>query len=156
MKFFKYITASLMLSLVFFMFSCEKNKVDTQNPVISIISPEEEEVVYIGSEIHFEVDFADDVELKSYKVDIHSNFDGHNHKSALKGESVAWSFQKSWNFEEGKKTAHIHHHEIVIPIQIERNEITEGEYHLMVYCTDASGNESWTAVPIDLVNMPAR
>ena len=38
------------------------------------------------------------------------------------------------------KTAHIHHHDIVIPANA-----TPGDYHLMVYCTDAAGNQTYIA-----------
>lgn len=40
----------------------------------------------------------------------------------------------------GAKNASIHHHEILIPANA-----TPGNYHLMVYCTDAAGNEAHLA-----------
>jgi len=151
MKILKYLMATMLLSALFFATSCEKDDKDTQKPIITISAPEENEVLYIGSEIHFEVDFSDDVELKSYKVDIHSNFDGHDHKSALTDDSVAFTFQKSWNFDAGLKNSHVHHHEIVIPSEIDGKEISQGDYHFMVYCTDAAGNESWVAAPVKIL-----
>ncbi len=150
MKKIQYISAIILLFSIIYASSCERNQADTQKPEIIISGPEEEEVLYIGSEIHFEVDFSDDVELKSYKVDIHSNFDGHTHKSS-NADSVAWSFQKSWNFDAGQKNAHIHHHEIVIPQEYLGKEISQGEYHFMIYCTDAAGNESWIAIPVKIM-----
>lgn len=143
------ISATVILALAIFMSACEKG--DTEKPVITINAPETEEVLYIGQDVHFEVEFSDNVELNSYKVDIHSNFDGHSHKN-LSEDGVAWSFQQSWEFDEGQKNAHVHHHEIVIPDDIDGEEIATGDYHFMVYCTDAEGNESWVAVPVEIQN----
>lgn len=129
--------------------SCEKDEADTEKPVIEVSGPEADKVLYVGSEIHFEVDFSDNVELKSYKVDIHDNFDGHTHKST-KHEGTAWHFQKSWDFDAGQKNTHIHHHEIAIPTEIEGEKVATGDYHFMVYCTDAAGNESWVAIDVEI------
>ncbi len=150
MKKLKYIIVAMLLISSFAIISCEKEDADTQKPVITLSAPAEDEVLYIGADVHFEIDFQDDVELKSYKVDIHSNFDGHTHKSTATGDSVAFSYQKSWNFDAGQKNAHVHHHEIVIPEEIDGHEISQGDYHFMIYCTDAAGNESWLAVPIEI------
>ena len=46
---------------------------------------------------------------------------------------------RSYDVSE-QRTAHIHHHDIVIPANA-----TPGDYHLMVYCTDAAGNEAHVA-----------
>lgn len=142
------ILAMVILAITFFT-SCEDEEVDTTKPTITVTGPEEEEVLYTGSDVHFEVDFADDMELKSYKVDIHSNFDGHDHKAPT-SDSVAWSFQKSWNFDAGQKNSHVHHHEIVIPTEIDGVKLATGDYHFMIYCTDAAGNESYVAVPVEI------
>lgn len=151
MKNIKFLLFYILIFTVFIVSSCEKEKVDTEKPVITISGPEENEVLYIGSEIHFEVDFSDDVQLKSYKVDIHSNFDGHSHKCSSKEDSIAFSFQKSWNFDEGLKQSHIHHHEIVIPDEIDAKKVAQGDYHFMIYCTDVAGNESWIAIDVKIL-----
>lgn len=107
--------------------------------------PEEGQELKIGDEhgVHFEMDLSDDVMLKSYMIEIHSNFDHHSHgksRAAATGEAtVDFSFNRSYDIS-GKKTAHIHHHDIVIPANA-----TPGDYHLMVYCTDAAGNETYIA-----------
>lgn len=112
---------------------------DTVKPVINLIAPTEGATLKIGDEhgVHFDMELSDNVELKSYKVNIHSNFDGHTHSKAS-SETVDFSFNKSW--EVNGKNAKIHHHEIVITANA-----TPGDYHLMVYCTDAAGNESYVA-----------
>lgn len=67
-------------------------------------------------------------------------------KSRGAGETIDFSFNKSYDIS-GKKTAHIHHHDIMIP-----KDATPGDYHLMVYCTDAAGNETYVARNIELSN----
>lgn len=99
-------------------------------------------------EFILKMDLSDDVMLKSYKIEIHSNFDHHSHggNSRAVQETVDFSFNRSYDVS-GQKTAHIHHHDIVIPANA-----TAGDYHLMVYCTDAAGNESYIARNIKLSN----
>lgn len=132
------IALCIMLSIV--VSSCDdENKADVVKPVINLIEPEDGEVLLTGEEVHFELELSDDVMLGSYKVEIHNNFDGHDHSTRSSSERTPFSFNRSWDLS-GKKNAHIHHHEIEIP-----EDAATGEYHLMVYCTDAAGNESYVA-----------
>ena len=140
---------SLLAMSVFVFISCDDSDSDTTKPVIELHEPEEGQALKIGSEygVHFEMDLSDDVMLKSYMIEIHSNFDHHSHgKSRGAGETIDFSFNKSYDIS-GKKTAHIHHHDIMIP-----KDATPGDYHLMVYCTDAAGNETYVARNIELSN----
>jgi hypothetical protein len=123
----------------------DEEKGDTTKPVINLVEPKEGDVLHIGGDVHFDLELSDDVMLDSYKVDIHHNFDGHTH-AVTKGESdtKAFEFEKTWSIS-GKRNVDIHHHEIVIP-----EDATPGDYHLMVYCTDAAGNEEHIAVNIKL------
>jgi hypothetical protein len=133
------LTAILFLAFV----SCKEDS-DTEKPVINLIEPEEDDILHIGDDVHFEVEFSDNEMLASYKVDIHPNFDGHTH-AVTKGddEPEDFTFQRTWTIS-GKNAA-VHHHDIVIP-----ENATPGLYHLMVYCTDAAGNESHIAVDVEL------
>ena len=108
---------------------------DTTKPVIDLKSPTEGQTLAIGSEhgVHFEMDLSDDVMLKSYKIEIHSNFDHHSHDTRAAETTVDFAFNRAFDVSE-QKTAHIHHHDILIPANA-----TPGDYHLMVYCTDAAG-----------------
>lgn len=89
---------------------------DTTKPVIDLKSPAEGGVLAIGSEhgVHFEMDLSDDVMLKSYKIEIHNNFDHHSHDTRTAETTVDFTFNKSYDVSE-QRTAHIHHHDIVIP-----------------------------------------
>lgn len=128
--------------------SCSKDDKDTTKPQILILEPAEEQVFQPGETIHFGAEFLDNEELRSYKIDIHPNEDGHDHKNS-RGEGE-WSFQKSWQFEAGKRNANIHHEEIVIPVEVDGVPIHTGDYHFLVYCTDKAGNESWLSMDIEI------
>lgn len=114
---------------------------DTTKPVITLNDPAEGEVLAIGSEhgVHLDMDLADDVMLKSFKIEIHNNFDGHGHNSRSADETVPFTFNRSYDVS-GQRSAHVHNHDIIIPANA-----TPGNYHLMVYCTDAAGNEAYLA-----------
>lgn len=118
---------------------------DTTAPVITLYEPENGEALRIGSDIHFECDFRDDVMLGSYMIEIHSNFDGHSHKvQSRSADAEPFFFKKSYDLSTLRNT-HVHHHDIVIP-----EHAHEGNYHLVVYCTDAAGNQSLVAREIIL------
>ena len=138
-------TKSIISTLLFISFfaitlsSCsDSDEGDTTKPVINLISPAENSNLKIGNEkgIHLEMDLSDNEELASYKIDIHGNFDGHGHKSD--DGTVVFKYSNSWKVSG--KNAHIHQHEIIVP-----DNATAGNYHLMVFCVDAAGNESYVA-----------
>jgi hypothetical protein len=124
--------------------SCEDREGDTVKPVINLIEPEEGDILVIGEDVHFEMELSDNEMLKEYKVEIHNNFDGHPHATRADGDPVPFFFEQSWDVS-GKKNATIHHHEILIPA-----DAAPGDYHLMVYCTDAAGNEAHIVLNVEL------
>ncbi len=136
--------------------SCEKEEVDNEKPVIRLIAPEEDEAIRPGSDIHFDVEFSDNVALGSYKVNIHWG-EGHTHSATLstRAEEDSEPFEKTW-FESdfialgdepiaGKRGATVHHHHMVIPETVNGKPVKEGHYHFLVYCTDESGLETFIA-----------
>ncbi|NDV81787.1 DUF4625 domain-containing protein [Bacteroides sp. 51] len=118
--------------------ACSDDDGDTTPPVIQLNKPAESAKLLIGSTICLDMELSDDEMLSSYKVEIHNNFDGHEHTRAEDG-TTPFQFQKSWSVAD-QKNAKIHQHEIEIP-----EGATPGNYHLMVYCTDLAGNESYVA-----------
>lgn len=149
----------LVTSAVIFS-SCEKTDVDSQKPVIRLISPADEEAIKPGSSVHFEAELSDNVSLASYKVNIHGAFDGHTHSVVTRAETDVLAFEKTWieaDFVKlgeqpvkGKKNATLHHHHIQIPENINGKPIKEGHYHFTIYCTDEAGNESFVAHEIEI------
>lgn len=134
------ITASLLIT------SCSKDddgNIDTQAPEISIADPVDSEEIAPGGEIHFDAIFTDNVELASYKVEVHNSFDGHTHASArqVESENNPWSYSEVFEIEPGLTIFEVHEH-ISVPAEINGQPISEGHYHFGVFLTDAAGNES--------------
>ena len=127
-------------------FSCNKDNGDTTKPVINLIEPEDGDELLIGGEhgVHFEMEVSDNEALASYKIDIHNNFDHHGHSKA-DDATVDFTWSRTYTDIAGKKNATVHHHDIKIPANA-----TPGDYHLMVYLTDAAGNETYVAKDIVL------
>jgi len=133
--------------------SCEKNDNDTTKPVIELHEPADGDTLFIGYGVHLEMDLSDDTGLKSYKIDIHSDFDGHGHTKSAKDEE-AWTFTRSWDVS-GSRNTRVHHHEIMVPATVNGKPIAEGDYHFTVYCTDVAGNESYAVREVVIgVGMP--
>lgn len=139
-----------MVSLAVFSFvftSCDDDG-DTTPPIISLIEPEDGDVLKIGSAIHLDMELSDNESLKSYKIEIHDNMDTpHDHGKSLRSEAETnyFSYQNTWSDIEGLRNKKVHHHDIVIP-----ENVTPGSYHMMVYCFDSAGNESYIAIDIEL------
>jgi hypothetical protein len=134
------VTAILSTAFV----SCDKNEGDTTKPVINLHEPENGDVLTINGNVHLDMELSDDLMLKEYQVDIHPSSDGHTHSKAGSSETVDFYFKQSWDVSNKKNTA-IHHHEIMIPANT-----TPGDYHFMVYCTDAAGNETLVVRSVEL------
>lgn len=129
-------------AIAVFVWSCNKDDdKDTTKPVIELEEPADGDTLFIGYDTHLEMELLDNVQLKSYKVDIHNNFDGHTHTKST-AATGAWTFSKSWDVS-GSKNTHVHHHEIEVPTVVDGVQIAKGKYHFTVYCTDAAGNESY-------------
>jgi len=132
------ITASLFLA------SCSEDDdsvVDAQSPEVNMIEPHAEEEIAPGGEVHFEAVFTDNEELDSYKIDIHSNFDGHDHASLKQSEDNPWSYSEVFQIEPGQTSFEALHH-IDVPETMGGMAISEGVYDVGVFVTDAAGNES--------------
>lgn len=143
------LTLSIVLVSLAFQ-SCSSDD-STQKPVISSLEPEEGELLQVGKNVHFEAEISAQSGLKSYKIDIHNNFDGHTHTKAV-DDSVAYSFNKSWTTDKtggesllGKKNTTLHHHEIVIPTSVDGKPVKSGKYHFVLYVLDQEGNETLQA-----------
>lgn len=147
-----YILSVLAIAFSLVFNSCSKDddpanptqSTDTTLPTIKLDEPENGDALRIGSDVHFECDFADDVMLGSYMIEIHSNFDGHSHSTTRADEGEPFFFKKTYDLS-GKRNSHEHHHDIVIPANAK-----PGNYHFMVYCLDAAGNQSLVARDIVL------
>jgi uncharacterized protein YxeA len=141
----------LLALLLIIAASCSDNdEKDTIGPVITLIEPEEGEEYKAGDAegVHIEFDLADESGIGQYKIDIHDG-SGHSHNSTLKadGTTIPWNYQKVYDNAKGLKNHHVHIHSEAIP-----DNAKLGDYHLMIYATDALGNESLVYTTIKLVD----
>ncbi len=146
--------------IVFAFVACndDDDDVDTTKPTIDIKKPANETEFHLGDKIEFECNFTDNVELASYKVDIHNNFDDHTHEHSaqLKSESEEeeghpWEYIKEGSLEGASDEVTL---EITIPETVvhdgNEEEVAAGHYHLGVFCLDKAGNENVVWIEIDI------
>jgi hypothetical protein len=138
-------TASLFSLFVVQSCSTDDENTDTTKPFIVLISPEEDQHFHPGETINFHAVFSDNVELASYKIEIHHAGDGHTHKN----ENAEWYFVYTAPIS-GNQTTYNALHEIEIPMEIAGEAIEVGHYHLGVYLIDASGNEQQHFMEIEI------
>jgi len=142
MKTFKHLLP-LILSIVLFSCSSDSTRPDNEKPSITIIKPSNEQRVMTGEELAIEIDFSDNVELASYKIEIHSSGDGHSHNRLnIQDEDIPWNYHTEGNLS-GKND--IIHSTIQVPIAAEH-----GVYHFGVYALDKAGNQNMQWVELEV------
>lgn len=104
---------------------------DTEKPVISLVSPALESEIGAGQTLQLEIAVTDNQDLSSLRINIHNNFDGHDHN---KKSAEPFTFNETI---EVSGTEEVVTRSIEIPA-----DAAAGPYHLMAYCLDAQGNEA--------------
>lgn len=97
--------------------------------------------------------FTDDVELGSYNIEIHNNFDHHTHStSAVECEEEhektpvkPWVFNQDYTIPSGLRTF-TSRIDIKIP-----SDIDTGYYHFMIRLTDRAGWQELKSVAVKIV-----
>ncbi|MET3021956.1 DUF4625 domain-containing protein [Flavobacterium hydatis] len=146
MKIQKLVLASFALVGIFTACdSSDDNKVDTEYPVIDISAttafPIQCSEVIRGQKFTFRAKFTDNSALGSYSLDIHHNFDHHNHSTevndctpeTIKKPVKPMLYINSVTIPEGLKSYDATQ-EISIPADID-----PGDYHFLIRLTDKEG-----------------
>lgn len=123
-----------ILSFSLSFISCEDDEtpiVDTEAPTIELEHPAYGERFAAGSTMEVHAELTDNVALATYNIDIHSNFDGHDH-----GRVAVSEFDYSQSF-----TATGTEYEAEVDIEI-ASDATAGPYHLILTAIDAAGNST--------------
>lgn len=126
---------------ILFLQSCssdDDHRIDTKKPVIVLNNPSDHQAFLPGEKIYLNVDFSDNLELGSYKIEIHFSEDGHTHKG--NEEFAEWFYAETSTLEPGSVQANLEK-QISVPVEINNLPIAEGHYHLGIYLTDKAGNE---------------
>jgi len=106
-----------------------------------------------GSVLPFSYAFSDDVELGSFNLEIHNNFDHHTHSTEagecrqdpVKQPVNPWIFNKDYPIPGGSR-----YYEADLKILIPE-DVDSGEYHFMIRLTDASGWQQLRSVSIRII-----
>lgn len=131
----------------------DENEVDTEKPIIDIgftdAFPTNCDTIYFGETFDLKLLFTDNVELGSYSIDIHNNFDHHSHST----EITECSFEpvkepvnpfviiEDYAIPEGVKEYKTNV-SIFIPSDNGNGLFEEGDYHFYISLTDKEG---WSA-----------
>lgn len=108
----------------------EEPYVDTEKPTVEIITPNEDQQIPLGEMLYLKAHLKDNVQLASYKIEIHSAEDGHHHRS----ETHPFTYNKQGTMESSESFID---QGITIP-----TDITPGHYHIGVFAIDNSGNQN--------------
>ncbi|NGM65392.1 DUF4625 domain-containing protein [Sphingobacterium sp. SGR-19] len=159
MKRIKKLTLFMLLGAFSFS-SCEKDNdettVDNDAPVIDLSGdafPVQCSTLKRGETFTFKTKFSDNVELGTYSIDIHHNFDHHSHSTEFeecdlqpkKDPVKPFLFIKSYDIPSGQKT-----YEAVQQIEVPA-DIDPGDYHFMVSVSDHVGWNTIKGLSISIV-----
>lgn len=151
MKFLKIFLLTAVVSIS--MISCNENEIDTEKPNIDLsiadAFPINCDTIYLGETFTMKLKFTDNVELGSYSIDIHNNFDHHSHSTEMSScefdpDKQAVNPYKTildYEIEDGLKEYETNL-EIEIPSSNANGDFDEGDYHFFISLTD---NEGWSA-----------
>jgi len=155
----KKITFLLGVFALAFISSCssDKTEIDTEYPVIDISAKEAFPIqcstIQRGQIFTFKATFNDNVELGSYSLDIHHNFDHHTHSTevttceteAVKKPVNPMLFINNYTIPNGVKS-----YEATAQITIPA-DVDPGDYHFMIRLTDKEGWQTLKGLSIKIL-----
>lgn len=135
-----YKTLIIAAAPIFLLSSCADDDtiLDTVKPEITLATPGDHAEFEFGEKINIQAILKDNIELGAYKIEIHSDDDGHQHRTS----TVGWSFMDTGDISNKKE--HLLNKDIQIPI----GDYKEGHYHLGLIVTDKAGNETQSFIEI--------
>ncbi len=147
-----YIIYSLLLLLV--IISCEKDKnIDTEKPKIDNSFPDAFPIncgtIYFGESFNLKLLLTDNIELGSFSIGIHNNFDHHSHTTEvtecslepIKDLDNPFIFIEDYDITSGL-SEYKTNISISIPSVSVNGLFDEGDYHFFISLTDKEG---WSA-----------
>lgn len=137
--------------------SCSKEDTDLTKPVIERDYPEAYprncDTLFRGRSNTIRAAFSDNVELGSFSLNIHHNFDHHTHSTEMNDvcsldpvkEAISpFLYIREYNIPEGL-LYYEGQTELIIP-----DTIDTGDYHLMIQLTDKSGWQTMMGLSIKI------
>jgi len=148
----------ILLITSILLFACDDTQKDDVLPVIDMsvdtAFPKNCVTVYRGESFTFNALFTDNVELGSYSIEMHNNFDHHTHSTsstecemeAVKKPVNPLLFIDEYDIPQGK-TSYSASIEIEIP-----DDVDTGDYHFMVRLTDKSGWQTFMGITMKIAD----
>jgi hypothetical protein len=158
----KTILALFTVSLLSGFFSCNKEGVDKEKPQIDLTIlgafPINCDTLYFGETFTFKMLFTDNIELGSYSIDIHHNFDHHSHSTEVsecqldpvKAPINPFVFIDDYSIPDGLQEYETSL-EITLPDGDAKGPYDEGDYHFFISLTDKSGWSTQKGLSIKII-----
>jgi hypothetical protein len=139
--------------IAFSIAGCSRDDTDELKPEINLdfenAFPQNCDTLWLGETFTFKARFSDNVELGSFSMEIHENFDHHAHSTEVVNCELApvkipvnpFHFIRDWPIPEGTTTYETDV-QISIPGGNSKGIFDEGDYHLFISLTDREG---WSA-----------
>ncbi len=143
----------LMALCVAVLAGCDSEDIDDTYPEIQLLQPVNCDTAVVGNQLMIKALLTDNVELGSYSIDIHHNFDHHNHTTEMeecvlspkKSAVNPFNYIKGYEISPGLKEKEVTLH-IDLPAAVDT-----GDYHLMLRLTDRAGWQSIKAISVKFI-----
>ncbi|MBD8388439.1 DUF4625 domain-containing protein [Dysgonomonas sp. BGC7] len=154
----KYIFYCFIFSFLLACSGSDDDDKDMEKPGINMNGsnsfPQNCVILYRGESFSFRAIFTDNVELGSYSIEIHNNFDHHSHSTdnvecdlePKKKPIKAFVYNQDFAIPEGK-IIYEANEEISIP-----EDVDTGDYHFMVRVTDKAGWQQLRAISLKIMD----
>jgi len=140
----------IIISFLLFTAACDPVEIDDLKPVIDLLTenafPVSCDTLYLGESFTWKVKFTDNVELGSYSLEIHHNFDHHAHSTELAScaldpvKEPLNPFHTIMDFEiPPGSTEYTVNESIQIPLSDQNGDLDPGDYHFFISLTDREG-----------------
>ncbi len=143
--------------------ACSKEETDQQKPEINHNAqnayPQNCDTLWLGETFTFESEFTDNLQLGSFSIEIHEDFDHHEHSTETEEceqgpeKEPVNPFEYLQDFEIPEGLTHYDASvEITIPESDENGPLDEGDYHLFISLTDREGWSAQKGISIKIMS----
>lgn len=141
---------SILAIVLPIVFSCSKHDIDDIKPSIDLsianAFPLNCDTIYLGEAFVFKAKLSDNVELGSYSIEIHHNFDHHAHSTEVEACTFSskktpvnpFHFIRDYEIQPGT-SSFISADTLLIPQTNALGIIDEGDYHFYISLVDKEG-----------------
>lgn len=130
--------------------ACNKDETDQEKPVINLTAddsfPQNCDTLWLGETFTFRAVFTDNQELGSFSIEIHEDFDHHEHSTEteecepMPDREPVNPFEYLQDFTIPQGLSHYEAEvEITIPETNDEGMLDEGDYHVFISLTDREG-----------------